>query len=124
MKAAHGFTLLEVLVALAIMALAFTALLRTSGLTAENSQALRLRMQAGWVAENRLAWLQSQVVSPLPGEENGVLVEGEKRWHWQQIVSETEDPLLLRVDLRILAAGAPHYQLAHLSTLFARPKRR
>ena len=51
----RGFTLVEVLVALAIVSIALMAALRASGQATNASGELRLRLFAGWVAENRLA---------------------------------------------------------------------
>ena len=51
----RGFTLLETLVALAILAIALTAAFRALGVTAQSAAELRERMLGDWVAENRLA---------------------------------------------------------------------
>jgi general secretion pathway protein I len=123
MAAARGFTLLEVLVALTIVALAMAALLRMSGLAAENSAELRLRMQAGWIAENRLAWLGTQSVPPPTGTMQQILDEDGMRWLWRQQVSrDTHEARLLRVEIRVAAPDAPDYPLAVLTGyLAARP---
>jgi len=119
-KHAQGFTLIEVLVGLAIMALAFAALLRASGLAAENSATLRERMLAGWVAENRMVRLQLQDRLPAPGIEQGVLTEDDRHWRWEQEVTVAQDAKLLRVEVRILAPGAARYQLAVLTRYLQR----
>src|SRR5256885_5459676 len=51
----RGFTLIEVLVALAIVAIALMAALRAAGQATTAAGDLRSRQLAGWVAENRLA---------------------------------------------------------------------
>jgi len=56
---ARGFTLLETLVALAILAIALTAAFRAMGVTAQSAAELRERMVGDWVAENRLAELRA-----------------------------------------------------------------
>ena len=48
----RGFTLVEVLVALAIVSIALMAALRAAGQATSASGELRLRLFAGWVAEN------------------------------------------------------------------------
>ncbi|MNC92357.1 putative type II secretion system protein I precursor [compost metagenome] len=50
-----GFTLIEVLVALAIVSIALLAALRAAGQGTTHAGDLRARLLAGWVAENRLA---------------------------------------------------------------------
>lgn len=117
MSGERGFTLIEVLVALAIMALAFAALLRASALAAENSDALRERMLAGWLAENRMAWLQVQRTLPTPGESAGEISLGVRQWRWRQQVSPTEDARLVRVEIHIMTPEPSGYRLAELSGL-------
>src|SRR5579864_2956359 len=50
-----GFTLVEVLVALAIIAIALLAALRAAGQSTANASELRARLLGSWVAENLLA---------------------------------------------------------------------
>ena len=50
-----GFTLIEVLVALAIVSIALMSALRAAGQGTNNVGELRSRLLAGWVAENLLA---------------------------------------------------------------------
>ena len=54
-----GFTLLETLVALAILAVALTAAFRAMGVSAQSAGELRERLIGDWVAENRLAELRA-----------------------------------------------------------------
>ena len=55
MKRAYGFTLVEVLVALAVVAIALLALTRAAGVQVATFDALRERTLAGWVAANVVA---------------------------------------------------------------------
>lgn len=57
-RAARGFTLVEVLVAVAIVAIALGAGLRASGVLVDSSQRLGGVVAAQWCAENHLANLQ------------------------------------------------------------------
>lgn len=113
--AARGFSLIEVLVALTIMALAFAALLRVSGIAADNSGTLQSRMRAGWVAENRLAWLRARSQTLAAGITRGRLEEDGRRWDWEQTVTPAAEPGLWRVEIRIVAPGDARYTLAGLS---------
>jgi hypothetical protein len=55
-----------------------------------------------------------------PGRDDGLLEQDRQPWLWQQNISETADPLLLRVELSIQSSERPGYPLAQLSTLLAR----
>lgn len=70
MSAPHaqaGFTLLEVLVALAIVSIALTACMRALGVSAGGAQAMQQRSLALQAAENRLAELRLLRAFPAPG---------------------------------------------------------
>ncbi|NDV13353.1 type II secretion system minor pseudopilin GspI [Crenobacter caeni] len=124
MKRARGFTLFEVLVALAIMAIALTALLRASALAADNSERLRLSMLASWEAQNRIETMKALGEWPDIGGTSGevVLVEGAPALRWQRDVSDTPNPGFRRVVVRILAAGPEPYALAELTGFVRRPR--
>src|SRR5450631_3486293 len=64
----RGFTLVEVLVALAILAVALAAGFRSIAQSADGATALKARTLALWVAQNRLALAQVEVPTPQPGE--------------------------------------------------------
>lgn len=116
-----GFTLLEVLVALAIVAIALLAALRASGQSTANVGELRARLLAGWVAENILAehrargdWL------PL-GVERGVQREGGTEFVWRREVIPTPNPAFRRVDVFVSAADEESLALAHYSAFSVNP---
>lgn len=116
-----GFTLLEVLVALAIVAIALLAALRASGQSTANVGELRARLLAGWVAENILAehrargdWL------PL-GVERGVQREGGMEFVWRREVIPTPNPAFRRVDVFVSAVDEESLALAHYSAFSVNP---
>lgn len=65
---ARGFTLIEVMVALAIVALTLAAGLRAAGALTDNAQRLADVMAAQWCAENQLTELRLQGALPGSGE--------------------------------------------------------
>ena len=110
-----GFTLVEVLVALAIIAIALMAALRAAGQGTSNVGELRSRLLAGWVAENLLAehrarrdWL------PL-GIQRGTGRQGGMDFAWREEVIATPNPSFRRVDVRVFASGEESHSLAHLA---------
>ena len=114
MSPVRGFTLIEVLVALVIMAIALASLLHSSGLAADHSQMLRQRMLAGWMAENRLAALQAGQQPPALGVSRGSFTQDQRAWLWEQEVSASATPKLARLEIRIATPDAAHYWLATL----------
>lgn len=110
-----GFTLLEVLIALTIIAIALAALLRATGLAATNSDSLRLRMLAGWEAENQFALLRAQHAWPAPGTTQGQAIQAGKQLIWKREVQATPNPRFLKVLFRVYGTERADYQLAELS---------
>lgn len=101
-----GFTLIEVLVALAILAIGLVAAIRAGVGSSDTAGALRSRQLAGWVAENRLASLRATRQVPPPGEERGETELGGERFAWQMTVGAMPQEMFRRVEIRVHAAGS------------------
>jgi len=102
---ARGFTLLEVLIALAIVAMSVGALLGTVTSSASNVIYLKDKTLAEWVALNRLAELRIDKNMPDPGKRKGNSVLGGMRWEWEEDVQELPVKGMWRVDVRSHATG-------------------
>lgn len=102
----HGFTLLEVLVALAVLALALAAIIQAGGGYAANQVYLRDRVMADWVARNLLMEYQIKEEWPRVGDSTGDEEMAGRRWEWRINVSETEDEDLRRLDIEIRPEGS------------------
>jgi general secretion pathway protein I len=122
MNAARGFTLLEALVALAILAIGLAAAMRALGMATQSVGELRERQMAEWVAQNHLAELRAWQRFPGIGAAEGDSLEGGQRFHWREDVRATPNPLFRRVDVRVFAAGGDN-ALAHLSGFAVQPLR-
>jgi len=80
---ARGFTLLEVLVALAVLALALAAGIKAAGSNIDNAAYLRDRTLAHWVAMNKLTEMQVFNKFPAAGSsEHGSLLLAGSEWYW------------------------------------------
>lgn len=85
MKNNKGFTLIEILVALAILATALTAVLLTLQTSNRTSQMLHDKTICNWVADDVIARLQVKLINaPPPGEKLiGQSYAWQQNWYWQ-----------------------------------------
>ncbi|MGD8379316.1 MAG: type II secretion system minor pseudopilin GspI [Gammaproteobacteria bacterium] len=104
---AAGFTLLEVLIALAVLAIGLLAVLGSAGQTTVVASQSRDRMLAHWVAMNRLADIRLQPGWPDIADSNGNVEMADRRWHWQARVIKTQDDDLRRIEVDVRLADAP-----------------
>ncbi|HFE38792.1 MAG TPA: type II secretion system protein GspI [Gammaproteobacteria bacterium] len=84
-----GFTLLEVLIALGVLAIALGAIIQAIGSATANTTYLRDKTFAHWVAMNQVAELQASQAFPPIGTEKGSEVMANHEWFWQREVNET-----------------------------------
>ena len=95
-----GFTLIELLVALAVFSLAALALLNLSGENTRSAARVETRTLGGVVAEN-LA-VEAMIAPLIPeGTTSGQTPLAGRPWQWTRTVTATDDPDLLRVDIRV-----------------------
>lgn len=118
-----GFSLLEVLIALAVLAFALTALVNTSGSAARNSAHLQEKTFAHWVAMNKMAELRLSNTFPALGIKSGKSEMVGEQWEWETSVSETPEKTMRRVDVRIRFPGDPKdTSIAMISGFLGQPK--
>lgn len=97
----RGFTLLEVLVAVALLGLALTALVRLAGLEARATAQLREATFAQWVAANALAETRLRDPFPAPGRREGESRMAGQRWRWRIEVHPTEVDSIQRLEVQV-----------------------
>jgi len=99
---AAGFTLLEMLVALAIFSLAALALVRLQAVSARTSVDLRERTMAQIVARNLMVERMTDPQPPAQGESAGTVENAGREWHWTQKVDQDGDEQrLLLIAIRV-----------------------
>jgi general secretion pathway protein I len=103
---ARGFTLIEVLVALIIVAFGMGAVM--SALTSAADSIIRLREKtfAEWVGFNQLAATRLKALLPVTGSSDGDVDIANSRWHWQQRVEDMDVPGLKRITIQVRLAAA------------------
>lgn len=118
---ARGFTLVEILVALAIIAVALAAGMRALTQATDGAATLKARTLALWVAQNRLALAQVRAPWPAPGSARGSAVEAGVAFAYTETVSPTPNPAFRKLEVVVTAPDAPDYALARLSGFIGNP---
>lgn len=96
-----GFTLVEVVVALAIVAIGMLAVFKTIGDTASNVAYLRDRTFAEWIADNRITEMRLAGEMPSVDETDGDVEFAGRKWLWTAKVSQTQVEGLRRIDVAV-----------------------
>ena len=113
-----GFTLLEVLVALAVVSIALAAGLRASAALTDNAQRLSDVMVAQWCADNQLTELRLRRTFPGVGDSDFTCEQLGRTYKGLLITRPTPNPSFRRVDAQVSTEdGLP---LVTLSTVLGR----
>lgn len=114
-----GFSLLELLVALAVFSLAALALLRLGAESTRSAAIVEQRLLADIVAENRAVEAATLPLAQLQAAREGNEEQGGLHWHWQRELIAAGDGLMqVRVGVR---AGDSGQVLAERSLLRSTP---
>lgn len=103
----RGFTLVEVLVALVIVALGSAAVLSALTTGADSTARLRERSFAEWVASNRLVEVRVGREAPKPGTREGEVEFAGSQWQWREEIGRTpiKGMLQIKVSARPKSGG-------------------
>ena len=104
-KLARGFTMIEVLVALAIIAVALAASLRAVGSLATGEADLHNRLLAGWSADNELAQLRLTHSWPEIGTKTFDCSQGNLKLTCTDRVTSTPNPIFRKVEVFVTSPG-------------------
>ncbi len=110
----QGFTLLESLVALAILAIALAAALRAASASTAHADDMRTRLLADWVAQNRYALHVANGDYPGVGIQDGEDTQAGMRLLWHEEVSSTPNPAFRRLEISVTAPDDPTHVLRKL----------
>ena len=104
-RPSRGFTLVEVLVALFVVALGMGALMAALTSAAGATAQLREKSFAQWVALNRLSEVRLKGVVPATGQSDGEAEFAGSTWRWQQEVTDPKIAGILRIDIKVSRPG-------------------
>ena len=120
-KGQKGFTLIEIMVALMVMAIALAAVMTTMGGAIRNAAGLQERTFAHWVAMNQMAKIQL-AGNKIPSTKSGSEEMAGHEWYWTITLEKTGDDIGLFkfVDLRVKVNEDDENPLITLRTLVSK----
>jgi general secretion pathway protein I len=117
----RGFTLFEILIALAILAIALGAITKLATSQSINTAHLRDKTLAHWLALNKIAELQLTAQWPAKGKQQGDEEMGLVRWHWVRTISDTPDDRVRQVDIAIFRDKDDQSPVTSLTSFLTQP---
>jgi len=122
LKAAKGFTLLEVLIALSVLAIALGAIIQSVAATTNNVGYLRDRTLAHWVAMNKVVELQVGTNDwPPLGNTDGTYELANYEWYWKVSVVEAGIKDVRRLEVEVRRDRDGKQALSSLIALVGKP---
>ena len=104
----RGFTLIEVMVALTIVAFSLTAVAASMSQMIDAASSMRDRTYASWIAQNKLAEMRLANVLPEVSTTTGELDYANGQWEWRATVSETGVENFMRIDVTVMLVGSDY----------------
>jgi len=101
----RGFTLLEVMVALIIVAFSLTALTASMNQMIDAANTMRERTFASWIAQNKITEIRLANEMPEVSSTSGDIEYGNTDWEWRAVVSETGIENFRRIDVSVSLYG-------------------
>lgn len=116
-----GFTLMEVLVAMGVLAIALGAIIQSVSSNTDHASYLRDRTLAHWVAMNRAVEAQSLNEWPSTGTRNGTEEMAGHQWYWQMAVVDSGVEDVRRLEITVKRDKNNKQSLAFLVALLGKP---
>ena len=118
----HGFTLIEVMLAMAVFAIAGVALLGVADNNYRHISHLEEQMFANWVASNQLVEVSLDKTWPPKNNRKGKVEMAGRTWYWQQKVINTTNKELRAVNMQVRLNENDDLVSASLMTYLAQDK--
>lgn len=118
----RGFTLIEVMLAMAVFAIAGVALLGVADNNYRHISHLEEQMFANWVASNQLVEVSLDKAWPPKNNRKGKVEMAGRTWYWQQKVIKTANKELRAVNMQVRLNEDNKLVSASLMTYLAQDK--
>lgn len=105
LSSAKGFTLLEALIAMAVISIALLAIGNNTRQQINQADSLRQKTLATWVADNVVTESRLGLAPVTPGTSSGVREMGRQDWIWALNIQASPDPNVMRLDVVVRGAG-------------------
>ena len=115
MNRAVGFTLIEILVAVAILAIALAATSRAASVATDGALETRQRLLATCAALNRVAELRARRLFPPPATTRLSTQQGNLALVMEETVTDTPNPTIRKVEIAVARAAAPERIVTRLT---------
>ncbi|MGI9223335.1 MAG: type II secretion system minor pseudopilin GspI [Woeseiaceae bacterium] len=104
----HGFTLVEVMVALSIVALSLLGIAASMNQMIDAANTMRERTYASWIAQNKIAELRLANAQAEVSTTSGEIDYANTTWAWNVDISETGIEDFFRIDVAVSLAGSEY----------------
>jgi len=121
-KQSSAFTLLEVLVALTIIAITLGTIIKTGSDQAANTSYLKQKTIGHWVAVNALNQLLLENQWPSLGKTSDTTEMASHEWHWQREVIKTPSDNTRKLLFTVYSDDDLQHQVSHLTGYVTNPK--
>ena len=118
----RGFTLVEVMVALTIVAFSLTAIAASMNQMIDAANTMRERTYASWIAQNKIAEMRLSNVQPEVSTTTGDVTYANSEWTWRAVVSESGIDNFYRLDVSVSHAGSD-YEIRTVTGFIGEPVR-
>jgi len=121
LKYARGFTLLEVMVALAVIAVGLGAVITEASRNISNATLLEAKTLAHWVATNKVVEMQVSQAWPSAGEESGDVEMAGRDWYLTVIIIDTLDERVKRMDVEVRTDAGSERSIVKVISYLGKP---
>jgi general secretion pathway protein I len=120
-KRSKGFTLIEVMLAMAVFSIAGIAILGTADTNVRNLGYLESKIMASWVASSQLVEVTVNSEWPPKNNKKGKVELAGQTWFWQQKVLKTTDKDMRSIVMQVRLDEKEASALTSLTTYISKP---